>query len=214
MLAVALPVFAQEVPAAPVSVGAEGHAVELGVSGGFTDGWGTLGTGTVGHVTVPGAGGALELEPAWRALPAVAVGAYGWGAQLGQVAALPFPGYVLQAGAGVEGSVHVLPASPTLDPWFGLGTGWRGQWLNSNSGSLSQDGWEIVRARAGVDSRVTPGLALGPVIGASLTRYYTEELPGGSWMGVPHPGLDVYVFAGVRATLDWAAHPKGSALAK
>jgi hypothetical protein len=209
MLALALPVpvFAQEAPPPRASVGAGGHAVELGVSAGATYGWGTLGNSNVGATVNPGAGGALELEPSWRALPFLAVGAYGWGAQLGATAALPSPGYVLQAGAGVQGTVHLVPAASDLDPWLSLGSGWRGQWLNNLSGSLSQDGWEIVRARAGLDSRINPGLALGPVIGASLTRYYTQELPGGSFMGVS-PGLDVYVFAGVRATLDYALHPR------
>jgi hypothetical protein len=210
MLAIALPVMAQEAPPPTVSAGARGDALELGVGAGFTDGWGTLNTSYSRQNThVTGAGAALELDPSWRALPVLAIGAYGFGAQLSETAALPSNGDLMQAGAGVQGTVHLVPNAAHLDPWVSLGSGWRGQWIAHQGGNATaQNGWEIVRARAGVDSRITPGLALGPVIGASLSRYFLQTLDGGPWTGVPDPGLNVYVFAGVRATLDYPLHPR------
>jgi hypothetical protein len=208
MFAPALPVYAQESPPT-VSVGAHGDALELGVGAGATGGWGTFGTSNVAPIRTPGGGGALELEPSWRALPVLGVGVYGWGAQLSETAALPSPGDALQAGAGIQGTLHFAPSAPKLDPWLSLGSGWRGQWLDYvGPGSIAQNGWDFVRARAGVDARVSPTLALAPVVGASLTRYYTEQFPGVPWSSIPSAGLDVYVFAGVRATLDYALHPR------
>jgi hypothetical protein len=215
MVAMTLPIFSQSIYAEappPVSAGARGGALELGVSAGFTDGWGTLGTSETGSTRIPGGGIALELDPSWRALPLLAIGVYGFGAQLTDVAALPSSGDVIQAGAGIQGTVHLRPTAPRLDPWISLGSGWRGQWLSYQAGSSTvQNGWELVRARAGLDSRITPGLALGPVIGGSLSRYYAQEPLPGPWLTVNEdPGLNVYVFAGVRATLDWPTRPPAS----
>jgi hypothetical protein len=204
-----LPVAAQSVyleqQAPPVSAGARGNAFELGVSAGFTYGWqGTFTNSYSAAVRDPGGGGALELEPLWRILPHVAVGVYGFGAQLGPTAAQPMSGDLLQAGAGVEGTAHILPNSQ-LDPWVTLGTGWRGQWLpyfQQVTRPSAENGWEFVRVRAGLDSRINAGLALGPVIGASVTRYYTQSIQGSPWSPGPQ-GDNVYIFAGVRATLDF-----------
>ncbi len=212
MVAPALPpipqgVYLEEAPP-PISAGAHGDALELGVEGGVADGWGTLDT-SVARTRVPGAGGAIELDPSWRALPSLAVGLYGFGSQLGETAALPSAGDVMQAGAGIQGTLHLVPDAPRIDPWVSLGTGWRGQWLAYQAGAAtSQHGWDFVRARAGLDGRVAPGLALGPVLGASRPRYYTQELVSGPWTAVPGAGLDVYVFGGVRATLDLPLHPR------
>jgi hypothetical protein len=209
MLAIVLPILAQEVPSSTVSAGARANALELGVGAGFTDGWGTLDTSYVRNTRVTGAGAAIELDPSWRVLPVLAIGVYGFGAQLSESAALPSGGDVMQAGAGIQGTVHLVPKAAHLDPWISLGSGWRGQWIAFQAGvATAQNGWEFIRARAGVDSRITPGLALGPVIGASLSRYYIQELVGGPWTGVPDPGLNVYVFAGVRATLDYPLPPR------
>ena len=214
MLVATLPLMAQEAPP-PISVGAGGNALELGVGAGFTDGWGTFGTSNPGPSRTAGPGGAVELDPSWRALPVLAIGLYGFGAQLTETPALPSAGDVMQAGAGVQGIVHIVPAAPRFDPWISLGTGWRGQWLAYDSGpSTAQNGWDFVRARAGLDARITPGLALGPVLGASITRYYSQELLNGPWTAVPAAGVNVYVFAGVQATLDVPASLKGAGITR
>jgi len=203
------PVLAQEVAPAP-PVGAHGDAAELGVGAGFVDGWSALTSTPPGPFRAPGMGAALELDAGWRLLPEVTLGAWGYGAQLSETAARPAPFDVSRAGAGLEGTWHAMPSSVGVSPWVSLGAGWRGQWLEYETGPVqAQHGVEIVRARAGLDVRVSPSLALAPVIGASVGMYLSQKLAGAqTWNPIARPGLDTYVFAGVRATLDFPLHPR------
>lgn len=195
------PAFAQEV-SSPAPVGATGHAIELGVGGAWTDGWGTMDRSTRGPNRVPGMGGALQLDLGARVLPWLTIGAYGFGAQLSIIPAVPAAATAYQAGAGLAGTWHMRPAAQT-DPWLAIGAGWRGQWLAFlNGNATAQHGMDFLNARAGVDLRVSPSVALSPVLGAALGSYFLQEIHGGPWQAVGRPGLDTYVFAGLRATLD------------
>jgi hypothetical protein len=209
ILAIAQVAVAQETPEPPA--GASGRAVEIGVSGGFVDGWGDISQSSLPHVRSPGAGGQLELDAGWRLLPHLAIGMYGFGAQLsngfgGQLSnapAQPQSVDIYAAGAGVQGTWHFRPRANNYDPWLSLGSGWRGQWItNQAAGNTSQDGLDMLRARVGVDLRVSPTVALSPVVGASLGTFLIESVQGAHWSAVGLPTVNTFVFAGVRATVD------------
>lgn len=194
--------LAQELPVAPA--GATGRAIEIGIGGGFTDGWGNLTSASPPAVRLPGAGGQLELDAGLRVLPSLAVGAYGFGAQLSETAALPTTADVFQAGAGLQGTLHFRPSATDADPWLSLGAGWRGQWLTyvGDHGFTAQNGIDMLRARVGLDMRVSPTLALSPVLGVSLSTFVTQSVLGSPWSSTGPFLLDTFVFAGVRATID------------
>ena len=208
-LAIAPVAVAQETPEPPA--GASGRAVEIGVSGGFIDGWSDISQSVPSHVRAPGVGGQLELDAGWRLLPHLAVGMYGFGGQLsngfgGQLSNVPAQTQsvdIYAAGAGVQGTWHFRPLASNYDPWLSLGSGWRGQWItNQAGGNTSQDGLDMLRARAGLDLRVSPTVALSPVVGASLGTFLIESVQGAHWSAVGIPTVNTFVFAGVRATVD------------
>jgi hypothetical protein len=202
-IALAPDLHAQET-SPPAPVGATGRAFELGISGGFADGWGSLNSPTPGGVRVPGSGGQLEIDAGVRVLPNLALGAYGFGGQLSDSAAIPITADVFAAGAGLQGTVHLRPAARDADPWLSLGAGWRGQYLSFQGGNgyIAQDGVDMFRARVGVDLRVSPTLALSPVLGASLSTFVTESIQGAPWTSLHGFPVNTFVFGGVRATLD------------
>jgi hypothetical protein len=205
MQAAALLLAQAEVPSPPV--GAAGDAIELGIGAGAVDGWSVLEATTAPHARVPGGGGAVELSGGWRAAPHLAIGVWGFGAQLSETPALPSTAGAYAAGAGAEGTWHFRPGATDADPWVSLGSGWRALWLTFLSdGTTAQHGIELARVRVGVDLRATPGIALGPVVGASVATVVTEEVQGGPWHLVPATRLDTFVFAGVRATVDVPLH--------
>jgi hypothetical protein len=61
---------------------------------------------------------------------------------------------------------------------------------------------ELLPAGAGLDRRASPSIALGPMIGGSLSAYVLEATAGGPWHAIPGPRLNAFAVAGVRATLD------------
>jgi len=197
---------AQEVPA-QAPIGARGNAFELGLSGGYAQSFSPAATGGPnGRVLTTGEGGALEADLGWRASSNVAIGVWGHGAQLGMTAAQAppaIPRNLYEAAAGLGGTWHFQPAAPHLDPWVAVGTGWRGQWFGyTNGATYAAHGLELVRARVGLDIRVSRAVAIGPIVGGSLDDYLTQQLPGGRWVAVSGRPLAGSFFAGIRGTLD------------
>ena len=196
----------QEVPG-QAPIGAHGSAFELGIAGGYAQSFSPAATGGPnGRVLSTGEGGALEADLGWRASSNVAIGVWGHGAQLGMTAAQAppaIPRNLYEAAAGLGGTWHFLPSSAHLDPWLSLGTGWRGQWFGYGDGATyAAHGLELVRARVGLDIRVSRAVAIGPIIGGTLDDYLTQQLPGGRWVAVSGRPLAGSFFAGIRGTLD------------
>ena len=193
--------------------GAHGNALEFGIGMGWTDGFGPTQPSPASGVRVANQGAAVELDGGWRALPPLALGLWGFGAQLSEGAALPQPVYVYQAGAGIEGTWHTRPTASVFDPWLAVGTGWRAQWLSALAGGgvTSLHGIELARARLGVDLRTSSTVAIAPEIGASMTTFLTQSFPGSGWEALPSPAINAFVFAGVRATIDVPVHGAGGA---
>lgn len=197
--------LAQEVP--EPSVAASGRSFELGFSGGVSDGWGILTSGSPPSppsVRTAGAGGQLELDAGLRVVPRLTLGVYGFGAQLSETAAYPSSADAFTAGAGLQGTVHFLPAR-YINPWVSLGGGWRGQWLTyAQGGFTALDGVDFFRARVGANLHVSPTVALSPVVGASLSTFLVEQVPGTTtWTKVQTLTMNTFIFVGARATLDF-----------
>ena len=197
---------AQEVPP-QAPIGAHGSAFELGIAGGYAQSFSPASTaGANGAVLTTGAGGALDADLGWRASSNLAIGAWGHGAQLGVTAAQAppaIPRNLYEAAAGLGGTWHFQPSAAHLDPWVAVGTGWRGQWFGyGNGATYAEHGLELVRARVGLDVRVSRAVAIGPIVGGSMDAYLTQQLPGGRWVAVSGRPLAGSFFAGIRGTLD------------
>jgi hypothetical protein len=176
---------------------------EVGVGFGLLASSGAGSTYSTTRARAPAIGGSIELDAGWLALPQLAVGVWGFGAQLSEAVARPSPADVFEAGAGIQGTLHLRPYATDYDPWLMVGSGWRAQWFSfPHDGVTTEQGMELVRVQAGVDLRASPTLALGPMVGASLSTYVLEATEGGPWHAIPGPRLNGFVVAGVRATLD------------
>jgi len=153
------------------------NAFEIAVGTGYTQGGGKLG-GSMGNLEdVSGPGGAVELDLGYRVVPELTVGAYGTFSKYQHGDHIDSNTDVLGATAGVQAAWHFRPDA-SIDPWVRLGTGWKGLWLNPQSGKVtSLQGFELARLQIGADYRVSKDIAIAPVIGGSLSMFVSEDSP-------------------------------------
>jgi hypothetical protein len=179
------------------------NALELGVGAGYAQGFGDVakGQGTVQDLSGPGA--AVEVDVGYRLSPQFMIGVYGTGSQFARGDSLTDGTDVRSAAAGVQAQYHFRP-SYTVDPWVGLATGWRGMWVSPDVGKdTSLQGLQLARVQVGADYRVSPEIAIAPVIGADLSMYLTENGPGLSgYTNISDPRVNTTIFAGVAARFD------------
>jgi len=179
------------------------NALELGVAAGYAQGVGDIarGRGTIQDLSGPG--GAVEVDVGYRLSPEFMIGLYGTGAQFARGDSLVDGTDVRSMTAGVQANYHFRP-SYTIDPWVGLGTGWRGLWLSPDVGkTTSMQGLELARVQVGADYRVSPEVAITPVLGADLSMYLTEDGPGLSgYTNISDPRVNVAFFAGIGGRFD------------
>ena len=116
------------------------------------------------------------------------------------------------ATATLAAQYHVLPQS-RLDPWVELGTGYRGLWqvpVVNGGPTVLTHGWQIARARVGFDLRLSPDIAIAPVIGADATMFLWQDA-GGNNVAISNPDVSTFVFAGVQGRLDLGGTKVGTA---
>ncbi len=109
------------------------NALEIGAGFGYSQGVGNVGNGVRSLTDSGSAGVSGELDLGWRIDPHWLVGTYGTVAWLSRGDA---PGNAFNnwtATAGLQGNYHFLPGE-NLDPWIGLGAGWRGYFVNMARG--------------------------------------------------------------------------------
>lgn len=96
---------------------------------------------------------------------------------------------------------HLAPAV-RVDPWLEVGAGYRMLWLvpSGPAPTVAVHGPELVRVRAGLDVRVSPDVAIAPVIGADATMFAFREEQ--SVNAIADPKLSAFVFAGVQGRID------------
>ena len=181
-------------------VAAVSGALEIGLGGGYGQGTGDIGRNSARVQDLSGPGGTLELKLGYRVIPNLAIGGYGTYSQFQANDAMP-SGDVRSATAGVFADWHFRP-DRSVDPWIGLASGWRGMWLVPDAGpNTSIQGWEIARLQAGLDYRITPEVAIGPVIGASVNTFFTRD-SGNGFQDIGDPQANFYFFGGLQARFD------------
>ncbi|HEX4802290.1 MAG TPA: hypothetical protein VFV14_02200 [Myxococcaceae bacterium] len=188
--------------AAPEKTGGLYNALEIGIAAGYSQGVGNVGSGVPSLTDSGGPGTSLELDVGWRIDPHFLVGVYGSGAwfSTGDAPGNAFNNW--SATAGVQGNYHFLPGE-SFDPWVGLGTGWRGYWVNRPEGRDSRHGLDLARVQVGVDVPVASGITVSPFIGATATLFLTQQLAQeSSFSDIQDRKVNVFLNAGVMGRFD------------
>jgi len=151
------------------------NAFEIAVGTGYTQGAGKLG-GNMGNLEdVSGPGGVVELDLGYRIFPNLSIGAYGTFSKFQKGDDLASDTDVLGATAGIQAAWHFRP-DRSVDPWVSLGGGWKGLWLDPGTGkTTSLQGLELARLQVGADYRVSPDVAIAPVVGGSLSMFVSQD---------------------------------------
>ena len=178
-------------------------AIEITIAPGYSQGFGHVASGQPLLNDTGTAGGALEAGLAYRFTPRFALGVYGSGARFGRGSAVESDAMVWSATAGLRADFHFAP-NKTVDPWISLGTGWRGYWIDSDraGGDLARHGVQAGRGQIGVGIRMSPQVAIAPVIGADIAMFLTEAGPGGSFGSLAGPNFNTFVFGGLMGRFD------------
>jgi hypothetical protein len=117
------------------------NALEIGLGFGYTQGVGDVGPGVRSLTDSGGPGVSGELDLGWRINPNWLVGTYGTIAWLSTGDAPGNAENNWTATAGIQGNYHFLPGE-NIDPWIGLGAGWRGYFVNRPGGRDARHGIE------------------------------------------------------------------------
>lgn len=92
---------------------------------------------------------------------------------------------VYSAHAGLLVAYHLRP-DERLDPWLGIGTGFRSLRL----GQESRRGYEVARLVAGADLRTSPLVVLGPIASVAADLFPSaDSAAAGPWIMVALIGL-------------------------
>jgi hypothetical protein len=186
---------------AALTRGDEPGSLELGVATGFTRGHGPAAGGMMPELQdLAGNGGALRLDVGWRLDRRWLAGTYFEVGRLGS--GEQGTDGMTSVAAGIHGQLHLAPAA-RLDPWVGLGAGWRGLWLEHASGTHVLQGLDLARLELGLDYRVSEALAVAPTLGLAFTEMLSEKRPGASgYSDVQDRKIGHYLFAGVSGRFD------------
>jgi peptidoglycan-associated lipoprotein len=171
------------------------HALELTLGTGYTQGFGLLHQG-VGMPSVSQAGIGLDFGLGYRIDPHWMIGAMGEFQDMRPQRSQSVRGVV----AGIQVACHFVPSS-RFDPWMSLGTGYRFLYETqeaTNQTTLTQ-GLEMGRVMVGLDWRVSRAVAMGPVIGADIDEFLTQDNVG----GIQNPGVSTFVHAGILGRFDF-----------
>jgi hypothetical protein len=174
---------------------------EVALGGGYTQGVG--GAGMIGSVQdLTGPGGSVELQLAYRRGARFSTGVYGTLAWFQHGDAIADGSRTYGATAGVQAAWHASD-NRSIDPWIGVGVGWRGLWVtHMDARPSSMHGIELLRVQTGIDYRITPRLAIAPVIAASLSIFLIESAAMPEFTSVQDKRLNLYGFAGFMGRFD------------
>lgn len=180
------------------------RTAEITVDVGYTQGTGNIGAGLPSLTDTVGPGVQAGVGFGYRFSPAIMLGVYGTGAVLSRGGAVGTTAMIETATAGVEFNVHMLPRH-RVHPWLGLASGWRGLWIDDQLGNdFVRQGFELARLQVGVDLAAAPGVTVSPVIGADLSLFVTQQLPGqGGFSAIASPAINTFFFAGVLGRFDF-----------
>jgi hypothetical protein len=175
--------------------------LEVAVGGGYTQGVGGAGgSGSVEDLTGPGGG--LELQVGTRLRPELSLALYGTLARFQHGDAIADGARAHAATAGIQAAWHARQ-SRSLDPWIGVGLGWRALRLEPMDAPASTLQGGELRLQLGIDYRFSRRLAISPVIGASLAMFLAETSAMASGLSsVADHRINFYGFTGVLGRFD------------
>jgi hypothetical protein len=178
------------------------NALELTLGNGFSQGFGNPDsrTGALEDLTR----GGMSIQPgiAYRLTPRWAIGVYGEGARYFPASNMPDGTVGYGAAFGVQAQWHASPFT-RIDPWIGLGTGFRGYWVDLPQNHESLRGFDIVRLRLGADYKLGPSTGIGPIVGATLTMFDTHRLAlTDDVVSTKDPEITAFFFAGIQGRFE------------
>ncbi len=183
-------------------------AFELHLGTGFTQGFGAIAPGQrVADVAGPGVG--VDVDGDWRITPHASIGV--------QVEYEEFANERNTAARGLVANLGVtLHASPLAhgDPWVRLGSGYRLLWSVSPPGEPNTllHGFEVARLTLGWDARVSPDIALAPVVSGDVDAFMWQVQEDIN-TAMSSPQIGFFVFAGVQGRFDMGGIPRGTGVA-
>jgi hypothetical protein len=197
---------AQEAPYVEQTLGAPKEAFELKVGTGYTQGFGNIAPGTTVH-DVAGPGIGVNVDADYRMDPHWSVGLQGEYQE--------FTNSDIDTSArGLAGNIgatyHAIPHMRG-DPWFRLGTGYRLLWqVNPPAAPTTlMHGFELGKATIGYDLRVTPDVALAPLVGIDLNLFvWQNQNSVNTQLSTAQVGS--FVFAGLQGRFDMGGRRTGA----
>lgn len=202
-LAVSSAASAQEHDHDTKPLAAATHALELTIGTGYAQGFGNVTSGQPSLTDVGQAGGAVQAGVGYRLIPQLTLGVYGSYGLFARGDQVDHSATLSTATAGVQADWHFLPSGSAVDPWVSLGTGWRGYWVNADQGTASLHGLELAKLQVGADYRVAPSVSIGPVVGADLSMFLTQQAANANgYASIASPNVNTFVFAGLLGRFD------------
>jgi hypothetical protein len=179
------------------------RALEITTGSGFSQGFGEISKGGKKMSDIASSGFAPQLGLGYRIDPRWMVGVYVEGALYRPDRGSLSDRRVFGAAAGIQANYHFLPFA-RLDPWIGLGGGWRGNWVDdSDAPTASLQGLDLARLQIGADYHFSRSFVLGPAIGASVTEFISQKEPlQSSFRSVTDPRPVTFLFIGTTARFD------------
>jgi outer membrane protein W len=201
----AAPAFAQGQVSGSLSSSASeapSRAFEAGLGIGYAQGFGKVQGSGPDINDISHAGAELTLHLGYRATSHLFVGAYGSGSKYLLADGTPDGSDVWSATAGLEANWHFMP-DDTLDPWVGLGAGWRGYWVSKPEGVDSRHGLDFARVSVGLDYRVARQFSISPYIGASGTVFLSEKVgQETSFSSIDSTKAAIFIQGGIMGRFD------------
>jgi hypothetical protein len=179
------------------------NALELNIGQGFSQGFGEPASQSDSLSQLSRGGMSLQLGLGYRLNPHWMIGSYAEGARYFKKSDAPDGTVAYGAAFGMQVQWHALPYSQ-IDPWIGLGGGWRGYWLDAgDAGHESLYGFDIVRLRIGADYKLGPSTSVGPMLGATMTVFDSvRTLDAESTESTKNPAVSTFVFAGFQGRFE------------
>ncbi len=183
-------------------VRAPANAFEIQLGTGYNQGFGpsvpaTEGTGTTG-LGAAGLGASLGLH--YRVSPGSSVGINGSYNMQNLAGGAQISG----ATAGIDGVFHARPFS-RLDPWVSVGGGYRMLWdaPAGKNDNMFVHGFQLAKAKVGIDIRVSDDVAIAPTIGGDLNMFLFRDPEGRVGIQtIDAPRVNAFVFAGLEGRFD------------
>jgi hypothetical protein len=173
------------------------NALELTMSTGYTQGFGSLKSG-VGMPSIVTPGVAFDLGVGYRVDPKLAVLWSGEYAEL--TAERTESARAFTTGVAIQ--YHFMPMQ-RVDPWMEGGVGYRFLVEDPTVGpNLLTHGFQLARLRVGVDFRVEEAVALGPMVGLDANLFLFQDIPNAG-TAIADPRLSTFVFAALQGRFDF-----------